>query len=105
MKRQIFLGLTGAVIVGLGLALGACNKHSLKDGEFDKGVKNLYKHHGDDAHGDGHGHDHGDEAGHGDHKGHDHGEHKGHDHGDQEGQATPKETKQKAPAKTLFPKE
>lgn len=90
MKRQFVRGFTGALIAGVGLVLGACNKHSLADGKFDKGVKNLYKHHGDDEHGDGHGH----EAEPGDHEGHD-------------GQATPKEAQPDSPsqpAKTLFPK-
>lgn len=113
MKRQLLLGFTGALMVGVGVMLGACNKHSLEDGKFDKGVNNLYKHHGDghgDDHGDDHGDGHGHEAGHDDHQGHDsekggkHDEGKG---GGHDGQASPKGAQGEAssqPAKTLFPK-
>jgi len=98
MKRQLVRGFTGALIVGAGLVLGACNKHSLVDGKFDKGVKNLYKHHGDDEHGDGHGH----EAEPGDHKGHDGNKGGGHDAQPAPKEAQPESSSQ--PAKTLFPK-
>jgi hypothetical protein len=106
MKRQLLLGFTGALMVGVGLVLGACNKHSLVDGKFDKGVKNLYKHHGDDEHGDDHGH----EAEPGDHKGHDSdkgGSHDGGKGGGHDGQTTPNGAQGQSPsppAKTLFPK-
>ena len=47
MKRQIVLGFTGVLIVGVILVLGACNKHSYKTTEFETGIEKLYsKHHG-----------------------------------------------------------
>ncbi len=84
MKRQMFLGFSGALIVGTGLLLGACNKHSFEDSEFDTGVKTLYeKHHeGGDEHavGSGHGEKHEKGDGHKDHAKKGHGE-KGHHEG------------------------
>ncbi|NOY00753.1 MAG: hypothetical protein GXP30_13645, partial [Verrucomicrobia bacterium] len=95
-----------ALIVGVFLVMGACNKHSLEDTEFDKGVKTLYQPHGEGEHGD----DHGSEGAHGDAKGHDSDKgahHKAKD-GDKhdKGHDAKKEHKEdlKQPAKSQFPK-
>ena len=108
MKRQIIFGFTGALVLGVFLAMGACNKHNFKDTEFDTGTQAVFKPHGGGDHGD----DHGAEGGHGEGKGHDsdkdahHKHDKGHD-GDKHNKSHD-ETKEhkdshKQPAKTLFP--
>lgn len=109
MKRQIVFGFTGALILGAFLAMGACNKHSFKDTEFDTGTQAVFKPHGGD-----HGDDHGSEGAHGESDGHGHehdsdkgAHHKGED-GDKHDKShdSKKEHKEasKQPAKTLFPK-
>ena len=115
MKRQIVFSFAGALILGVFLAMGACNKHNFKDTEFDKGTQAVFKPHGGGEHGD----DHGAEGGHGEAKGHDSDKKAHHeakdgdkhdkDHdGDKDDKShdDKKEHKEahKQPAKTLFPK-
>lgn len=116
MKRQIVLGFTGALIVGVGLVMGACNKHNFEDTEYYTGVKTLYeKHHsggGHESH-EGAGGDHGHSAhpGHEDHKEHKEGQpsekadhhEKGHD-GDGKAEEHKESSVQPTKAKSLFPK-
>lgn len=114
MKRQKVLGFTGAMMVGTSLLLGACNKHSFEDGEFDKGVKKLYQEHharGEaDDHGKGHDSGHGDThadpgkvaKAHGE-KSDSHSKEAG-EHKADEGKVHIKQAAAKKPAKSLFPK-
>jgi len=98
MKRQIVLGFTGALIVGVYLTLGACNEHSFKSNEFETGVTKLYPgHHGGEDHDSGEKHADGEEKHH-DKKTDSKHEEKGHDakKGHKEASAQS--------AKTLFPR-
>ena len=99
MKRQIVFGFTCALIVGVVMVMGACNKHSFEDTEFNTGVKTLYQQHGEEGHGDAHD---GDKAHDSDKGGHDEKKSGAHDAGHK-----PKKEHKEAsaqPAKTLFPK-
>ncbi len=108
MKRQIVFGFTGALIVGVFLVMGACNKHSFEDTEFNQGVKTLFQHHGEgEAHGEGaHGEGKAHDSATGAHsKGEDGDKHvKG--HGGEKHDDSKKELEEasKQPAKTQFPK-
>jgi len=81
--------------------MGACNKHSFDDTEFDTGVKVLFqKHHDGGAH-DEHSKGGHDEKGHNDHAKSEHSE-KGHEAHSKD---DAKEDHKEAPAKkSLFPK-
>jgi len=96
MKRQMIHGFAVALIVGVYLALGACNKHSLKSTEFETGVEKLFQHHGTAGHGEGSGHD----SDKGEHHGGEEGEKNDADHDAKKGH---KEASAE-PAKSLFPR-
>ena len=119
MKRQIVFSFGSALILGVFLTMGACNKHNFEDTEFNTGTQVVFKPHGGGEHGD----DHGAEGGHGDSKGHDSDKgahHKGHDgdkhdkdldhdkhdKGHDKGHDEKNEHKEahKQPAKSQFPK-